>query len=634
MASMKSEVVDWSFVGWTLFGQDWITTRKGYRADVRAVRNYAINPNTAQVFSTLSNTPIAIARLRWHLCEYDFKTLSEQTLLGNGLVRFRLGDGEGVGLEMGLETGEFLEEKEVWLLQAWSIFHALGITLEDNLEAITLVTSFASLKGSLSSSQVQRQRRLQQPIYLFVHPLPANLPLIPLNGHQQIDGQTPSLHFWSFREDGNSPLSPQICHSLGLPTVLHLHYSTASELWTNDTYKIIRQYQALRGFDPTTTAFAQHLRYLIIHQPIRDLARFKEINEEQNSGSSEFHIKYAKYDSYGFAIYASDEEVESLGMDSDEEGSSNPRGQQDLNNSVPSGNIPAQVAEGGFIINPDHGTGQRRRTGAGWEAHAEGTESRDLLNQTPECLYYKNDTTNNERTAKSHRKGSRHTQSSSERDAFSTNLDHQAYLPTDIDHFPAHPADRACQALHSLSSTYTDPSLADISLSMPFDSAQPVGSLEKSQHEMKTTTYKPDAAAETRSAYADPSIYSVVCNDATSTAGNTEGGRWSRTLSLPSFTANSRLYDPPVFDTDLTVSYPLGSTIHTPVYSTSTVGPANGYASFTSCDPEGHSAPQQQPSPHPPPTAFSYEQPGLPRPAKIEDWHDWSNFDFGNQGYE
>ncbi|KAJ8088733.1 hypothetical protein PM082_013976 [Marasmius tenuissimus] len=635
MASMKSEVLDRAFVNWAPFRDEW--TWKGYRADVRAVRNYAINPNTAQVFSTLGNTPIAIAHLRWHSSNTNLKTPLERTLLGNGLVRFRLGDGEWIWLEMVLMG---MDAERAWLSQAWSVFHALGITVDDDLENFTLVQSCARLEGSLSSSQVKRQRRLQQPIYLFVHPLPANLPLIPLNGRQQIDGQTPSLHFWSFQEDGNSPLSPHICHSLGLPTALRLYCSIASESWTNDTYKIIRQYQVLRGFDPTTTTFAQHLRDRIIFQPIRDLARFKEINEEQNSRLPEFLIEYTKYDSYGRPIRKSDE-VDPSNSDSDSEGSSSPRGQQDPGDSLSSDSV--HIQDGGFIINSDHSTDQRQWTDAGCRVQSEGIERRDLLDQTPERLPPKSDTTIDDWTDESLGQNLRLVQPLSNRDTFPANIDYQAYLTTDMGHLPASPAGHANlsarQGFHSLPSTSMDPFWADVSFSthpqmatVPFHPAQPIGSLGTSQPEMETTTYE-DTGAEFNSAYAEPSIYSVARNDTVSTAGNTlEHVEWSRTLQSTSFTADSRLYNPPVFGLDSTVIQPLDSTVHAPVYPISTVGPADAYVSFSSYHTEESFALQRQSSPYVPITSFSHGQSGSP--AGDADWNCWGDFDLGSQGYE
>ncbi|KAJ8088736.1 hypothetical protein PM082_013979 [Marasmius tenuissimus] len=140
------------------------------------------------------------------------------------------------------------------MLQAWSVFHALGITLEDDLGNLQFTwPEWVSLGGELSQSRVTQRRQSRQPIYLFVHPLPANLPF---DDNGCVDYHTSTLHYWSFQEDGKYSLSPHTCRHLGLPTTLKLYCHIESASWNNKAYKAIHQYQRLRGFNPTTTAFA------------------------------------------------------------------------------------------------------------------------------------------------------------------------------------------------------------------------------------------------------------------------------------------------------------------------------------------------------------------------------------------
>ncbi|KAK1234938.1 hypothetical protein PQX77_001850, partial [Marasmius sp. AFHP31] len=87
-----------------------------------------VDPNTVEVVSTLSNTPIAIAA-RHDQTWNSLGDLLGRTLLENGLCRFRLGNGKWFVLLWGFN------ERAAWLSQAWSIFHALGITVENDLEA-------------------------------------------------------------------------------------------------------------------------------------------------------------------------------------------------------------------------------------------------------------------------------------------------------------------------------------------------------------------------------------------------------------------------------------------------------------------------------------------------------------------
>ncbi|KAK1230648.1 hypothetical protein PQX77_006256 [Marasmius sp. AFHP31] len=153
--------------------------------------------------------------------------------------------------------------------------------MEEDLSMYKLASRGATLSGWLAKSPIkQQQRELQPLIYLFVRLPSADLP----------DGETSSLHFWSFYEDGRKPLSPSRCDTLGLPTELKLQ-QTWYNLWSCSTgsYKHIHQYQLYRGFDPTTTDFTRHLNYGVMFEPVSDdMDRFAEVQEEPNSQSDSY----------------------------------------------------------------------------------------------------------------------------------------------------------------------------------------------------------------------------------------------------------------------------------------------------------------------------------------------------------
>ncbi|KAJ8089599.1 hypothetical protein PM082_014855 [Marasmius tenuissimus] len=220
------------------------------------------------VFSTLTKTPIAVANDVW---ESEWNDLVDRTCLENGWTRFRC-DGDG-RLKLGL-NGDNDDIGKAWLLQAASVFHARGVSLEDDLKDFKLVHRRVRLYGDIDQSPSKCRQRRQQPVYLFVHPPPPDL----------LDGDTSSLHHWSFHEDGQSQLSPETCHDLGLPVDLYLdHRSLNSYSWSTDHYKTLHHYQLLRGFDPATTDFARHLGYHLVFQPQNDDNRFEGICEGQTS---------------------------------------------------------------------------------------------------------------------------------------------------------------------------------------------------------------------------------------------------------------------------------------------------------------------------------------------------------------
>ncbi|KAK1223993.1 hypothetical protein PQX77_013129 [Marasmius sp. AFHP31] len=215
------------------------------------------------IFSTLAKTPIAVANTVW-TSEEGF---TERKALENGLTRFRLeGDGTWLWLEMNGNA------RLAWLSQSSNIFQSCGISLDDDLSVYKVVYSLMALDGHLDDSPPKSQRRHQQPIYLFFYPTPPDLS----------NGEISPLHFWSFHEHGQSRLSPESCLHFGLPIQLKLSYLNDFSRNINN-YKLIHQYQLLRGFDTTTTDFAQHLGYdAYIFQPIHHSNRFMEVDQEHS----------------------------------------------------------------------------------------------------------------------------------------------------------------------------------------------------------------------------------------------------------------------------------------------------------------------------------------------------------------
>ncbi|KAJ8088377.1 hypothetical protein PM082_022450 [Marasmius tenuissimus] len=195
-----------------------------------------------------------------------------QNLLENTLTRFRL-TGNGCILSLSVDWNAY----SAWLSQAPGVLRACGIALEDDLSVYRLVVPQAWLSGSLVKSPVERARRSQQTIFLFVRSPPAHLR----------NSKTFVLHFWSFEENGRSRLSPESCLDLGIPIELNYdHYGCGSSSWPNDHYKLINRYQALRGFDPATADFSRYLEYQQIYRPFSDSDRSEQVQEEPTANAS------------------------------------------------------------------------------------------------------------------------------------------------------------------------------------------------------------------------------------------------------------------------------------------------------------------------------------------------------------
>ncbi|KAK1234718.1 hypothetical protein PQX77_002072 [Marasmius sp. AFHP31] len=217
------------------------------------------------IFSALTKTPIAVANNIWESRE---DTLKERTCLENGWTRFRL-DGDGwLGLGLNVDI------KRAWLWQASSVFHARGVSLDNDFEDLYLIYPNGRLGGYVDVSPSNCHPQRPQPIYFFVYPPPPNLP----------DGKTSSLHHWSFHEDGHPRISSESCRNLGLPVGLdYRNLSCYSRSWPRKSYKSLHQYQIARGFDPTTADFAKHLGYRNIFQPLDDSDRFEDVQKDQTS---------------------------------------------------------------------------------------------------------------------------------------------------------------------------------------------------------------------------------------------------------------------------------------------------------------------------------------------------------------
>ncbi|KAK1217992.1 hypothetical protein PQX77_019343 [Marasmius sp. AFHP31] len=515
LASKKSKELD------RLFIDGWTSINRTFRRKMPE----SVNPNAAQVFSTLKNAPIAIAHhdLAWNNSS-DHSALLDQTLLKNGLTRFRLGNGRW--FQLGKET--LFNIEHTWLSQAWSIFHALGITLENDIGDLKLnCLKRATLKGSLSQSRARWQRRLEQPIYLFVHPLPSNLPFY---DKEKFECQTSSMHHWSFRDDGEFPLSCKTCRYFGLPTTLYLSgYKQPTFQWTNECYRIIHRYQHLGGFDPTTTDFARHLGCGdIVFQTVDDSIRFKELHEERITGSPEPHVDSHPEDVYDLDDYSltalfdagsDDDTYTNSAYISNIQERSDPQ-EDSLSSSDPRTQDPAVSMTSKLTTKTDHGANKRQTAGAGSGGEFEGIERRE-----------------------------QHTDRVLECTTLSTLTTERPSLPSVSETVP-----------------FSDSTSPNVVLPTPSFPVQPTGSLVTSHSE----THKEDGA-QPISTYTNPNV-SIGSDTIISNTDTHKNARWSTTSHYTN--NNDRACNALAGTSNISsaVSYPPGSTIHTPVlYTTNTL---------------------------------------------------------------
>ncbi|KAK1231215.1 hypothetical protein PQX77_005670 [Marasmius sp. AFHP31] len=254
LAGLETETVDFSFLS----------------AIASASRSHIVASegiSQVTVLSSLTNTTIAVGTPVWGSYHAN---LIEPTLLHNGVTRFKFTPDEGNSF--GLKWNSTVSAH--WLSQAWSFLHSRGEAFQNDtdLGAYKIVVPSARLTGDLSKHQWD----YWQQIFLFVHSPTPELP----------NGETSSLHYWSLDAEGRIALSPCVCRWLGLPvTLLFEYFGCSSHSWSNDEYKLIHQYQILRGFDLTTTDFAQHLvGYHYAFRPVDGSSdRFREVEQVEES---------------------------------------------------------------------------------------------------------------------------------------------------------------------------------------------------------------------------------------------------------------------------------------------------------------------------------------------------------------
>ncbi|KAL0573336.1 hypothetical protein V5O48_008614, partial [Marasmius crinis-equi] len=236
----------------------YLASRLGDRGAVHWLcREYKVDSSQVEVdrptvIWTRDDTILAVGSGIWE--EAEQSCLGERTELPNGTTRFTLMHNRRP-LELWLD---WKETQHDWLAQAPSVFHAHGISLEGDMETYKLVLP-RRLVARLSRSKSKRRRRRKcSPIYLFV-PLSAST-------------------FWSFDQDGQTPIPTDLCHYLDLPP--SLSQDTWEYTWPTSFYQALRDYQIGREFDPTTTDFARHNNYYI-YDVVKDRlpSRFEEMND-------------------------------------------------------------------------------------------------------------------------------------------------------------------------------------------------------------------------------------------------------------------------------------------------------------------------------------------------------------------
>uniref|UniRef100_A0A0W0FQT2 Uncharacterized protein n=1 Tax=Moniliophthora roreri TaxID=221103 RepID=A0A0W0FQT2_MONRR len=190
---------------------------------------------------------------RWCIC-YRMG-LVDEAMLDGGLTRFKFDPTHGGRANLTAAHDHWPVCGE-WLSQSYRIFDALDVTEgEENffvvepswlevkstprLQYESFGASFNLCDGKPLVEEIQ-----PSPVYLFLRPFPMTISeLVPwFEGH---------FYFWSFDETGRCEMSEEE----------YWRDSVMLHSWPTSIYTTLRDWQEARGFDPTTSNWAQELGY-------------------------------------------------------------------------------------------------------------------------------------------------------------------------------------------------------------------------------------------------------------------------------------------------------------------------------------------------------------------------------------
>ncbi|KAK7046046.1 hypothetical protein VNI00_007041 [Paramarasmius palmivorus] len=201
--------------------------------------------------------------------------LTDETILGNGLTRFKLSLHVSMGLQVWLQANYGLQTLlRTWLSQSHRVFGSLKT--EPNFESFFVTRApvvelkfipknslddvLKWLRSSASGHQESASSvdKNAPPIYLFLRAPPMSIPEF----MSWKDGHSHS-HFWSLDENGQTEMSEEESKRWKVPTLHRNGYYARCEVETcqQSTYASLYDWQVARGFDPTTAAFARQCGY-------------------------------------------------------------------------------------------------------------------------------------------------------------------------------------------------------------------------------------------------------------------------------------------------------------------------------------------------------------------------------------
>ncbi|KAK7024149.1 hypothetical protein VNI00_016527 [Paramarasmius palmivorus] len=189
--------------------------------------------------------------------EANYGGLVNKTNMGDGLIRFKLDDPEYVRVSFKYPHDDF---KKSWLAQSSRIIDAHGVSGMEEKCFIVNPPHFELFTPQFGHHRYPITLKDLPPIYLFIYPPPSPLSISELKSWEK--GHT-HTHFWSLDKNGQSEISEEECRRWGIAKLIPWIVWGCLMLfsWSTDVYTPLRKWQVARGFDPTTTDWAQSWGY-------------------------------------------------------------------------------------------------------------------------------------------------------------------------------------------------------------------------------------------------------------------------------------------------------------------------------------------------------------------------------------
>ncbi|KAG7088004.1 hypothetical protein E1B28_012043 [Marasmius oreades] len=258
-------------------------------------------PPSLQVWALSCGNSIARLESRWMYNTSIFDRDLLPIIMENGRARFSIKYIPPPGL-WEWDLPKLLYQRDTtysdgyqnWLSQAFRFFSALNIPRSDWSDYalihsihLELIPTFDCDRGAKSDFIPLDMIDDETLYYLFLNP-PPQFPDSSPDVNAWMRGK--KQYYWSTDPEGRSAMPEDQHLSLGLPSFIPdvwAEYYT----WSADTYDLIRAWQEMKCFDPSTTEFARSLGYPIMELISPDSmdaneGRFKILSEDTDLPSS------------------------------------------------------------------------------------------------------------------------------------------------------------------------------------------------------------------------------------------------------------------------------------------------------------------------------------------------------------